>query len=79
MMGPSSDDGGGDGESQENRRKRGLALHLLHPLEIGCCSLMIGMEADSWDRRRRRDRGNAERFYVFLLIGGMRKGIEGRS
>jgi hypothetical protein len=79
MMGPSSDDDDGDGESQENRRKRGLSLHLLRPLEIGCCSLMIGMEADSWDRQRRRDRGNVERFYVFLLIGGKRKGIEERS
>jgi hypothetical protein len=76
MMGPSSDDDDGD---VENRRKRGLSLHLLRPLEIGCCSLMIGMEADSWDRQRRRDRGNVERFYVFLLIGGKRKGIEERS
>jgi hypothetical protein len=75
-MGPSSDDDDGD---VENRRKRGLSLHLLRPLEIGCCSLMIGMEADSWDRQRRRDRGNVERFYVFLLIGGKRKGIEERS
>lgn len=47
MMGPNSDDDGGDGESQENRRKRGLSPHLLHPLEIGGCSLMIVMEVNS--------------------------------
>ncbi len=48
MMGPNSDDdGGGDGASQENHRKRGLSPHLLHPLEIGCCNLMIAMEVDS--------------------------------
>jgi len=47
MMGPNSDGGGGDGESRENRRKFGLFPHLLHPFEIGCCSLMIAMEVDS--------------------------------
>ena len=78
MMGPNSDDDGGGGESQENHRKRGLS-HLLHHLEIGCCSLMIAMEVDSWGRRRHKVRGSVERFYVFLLIGGKRKGIEGRS
>jgi hypothetical protein len=47
MRGLSSGGGGGDGEARENRRKRGLSLHLLHPLEIGYRGLMIEMEANS--------------------------------